>query len=163
MISIKSIKNSQKGVQREFIYQFLPIRLENISKSKFIQFKGKNLKSSYIIDIVHNLILKYYFKKENKFPLSSLILKEKYGYIYNYYIEFLVEAKILNLDRNYLKGSNSRIYSINNIILREDILRFRNKENILLKKYSKKYDQYEDVSDMFLYIYSDPLKELNQI
>lgn len=143
MISIESIKNSPKGIQREFIYQFLPIRLENISKSKFIQFKGKNLKSSYIIDIIHNLILKYYFKKENKFPLSSLILKEKYGYIYNYYIEFLVENKILNLDRNYLKGSNSRIYSINNIILKEDILRFRNKENILLKKYSKKYDQYE--------------------
>ncbi len=134
---------SVKRIEREFIYQFLPSKLEKISESKFVEFDGKQLKSAYIIDIIHNLILKFYFKKENKFPLSSLILKEKYGYIYNYYIEYLIQNKIINLDKNYLKGSNSRIYSINENILNGEILRFKNKEKVLLKKYSKKYDQYE--------------------
>ncbi len=142
MISVKSVK-SPKKIDREFIYQFLPSKLEKVSQSEFIEFNGKKLKSSYIIDIVHNLILKFYFKKENRFPLSSLILKEKYGYIYNYYVNFLVQNKILNLDKDYLKGTNSKIYSINIDILRGNILRFKNKEKILLKKYSQKHDQYE--------------------
>jgi len=142
MISPSPVQPIQKN-DREFIYQFLPSKLGKISQSKFIEFEGKRLKSSYIIDIVHNLILKFYFKKENRFPLSSLILKEKYGYIYNYYINFLIKNEIINLDKNYLKGTNSKIYSISNDILKEDILRFKNREKILLKKYSKKYDQYE--------------------
>ena len=142
MISVKSIE-SPKRINREFIYQFLPSKLEPISKNKFVQFKNRNLKSSYLIDIVHNLILKFYFKKENKFPLSSLILKEKYGFIYNYYIDYLVENEILILNKNYLKGSNSRIYSLNSEILNSEISRFKSTEKILLKKYCKKFNQYE--------------------
>ena len=42
--------------------QFLPEILENISNNKSFSYKNKKLKTSYIIDIVHNLILKYYFK-----------------------------------------------------------------------------------------------------
>lgn len=140
--SIKSIK-SQNRIKREFIYQFLPSKLVSVSNSQFILFKGKKLKSSYIIDIIHNLILRFYLKKENKFPISSIILKEKYGYIYNYYIDYLTEKEIIKLDKNYLKGNNSRIYSICDDILKNDILRFRNNEKVLLRKYSKKYDQYE--------------------
>ena len=34
-------------------------------------------------------------KKDNKFNLMSTILKDKYGYLYNYYIGYLVDNKIL--------------------------------------------------------------------
>ena len=63
--------------------QFLPQVLDNLSKDKIFTYKGQKLKSAYAIDIVHNLILKYYFKKENKFHLLATILKEKYGSDYN--------------------------------------------------------------------------------
>ena len=40
--------------------QFLPQCLESISKLKTIEFSGQKIKTMYIIDIVHNLILKYF-------------------------------------------------------------------------------------------------------
>ena len=81
--------------------QFLPSKLDIESLSKTLIYKDTKLKTSYLIDIVHNLILKYYFKKDNIFHLSSLILKEKYGYLYNYYIQYLTEKNILVLIRNH--------------------------------------------------------------
>lgn len=123
--------------------QFLPKRLELISKEKMIDFKGKRLKTSYLIDIVHNLILKYYFKKENSFNLNATILKEKYGYLYNFYIQYLLDNKIIELKKNYQKGKNSRIYSISSSILVGDILRYKNYDKVLIKKYVNRYYQFE--------------------
>jgi hypothetical protein len=123
--------------------QFLPKKLESISTQKTIEFKDKKLKTSYLIDIVHNLILKYYFKKENSFILNATILKEKYGYLYNFYIEYLVDSKIIQLKKNYQKGKRSRVYSISSDILTEDILRYKNFDKVLMKKYINRYYQFE--------------------
>jgi hypothetical protein len=123
--------------------QFLPECLLDISKNKNFIYKGKKLKSSYIVDIVHNTLLKYYFKKENSFTLSALILKDKYGHLYNYYIDYLKDCKILVLKKNYLKGKNCRIYSLNESILSNRIHRFDNKDKVLIKKYISKHLQYE--------------------
>ena len=87
---------------KRFSLQFLPEKMQFIAKSKKIQFKNKNLKPSYLIDLIHNLILKYYFKKENSFNLNATILKEKYGHLYNYYIQYLIDNNILQLQKNYL-------------------------------------------------------------
>ena len=83
--------------------QFLPQVLDNLSKDKIFTYKGQKLKSAYAIDIVHNLILKYYFKKENKFHLLATILKEKYGYLYNYYVNYLIERNIILLLSKIIK------------------------------------------------------------
>ena len=123
--------------------QFLPDILLDISKSKNFFYKNQKLKSEYLIDIVHNLLLKYYFKKENSFTLSSVILKDKYGYLYNYYIDYLKEQNILILQKNYLKGSNSRIYNLNESIFSGNIHRYRNNDKVLLKKYITKHLQFE--------------------
>lgn len=128
---------------RKITLQFLPEKLIELSKSKNFIYKNQKLKSAYIIDIVHNLLLKYYFKKENLFILSSLILKDKYGYLYNYYIEYLKENNLIILKKNYLKGSNSRIYSLNEEVLKGNILRYRNSDKVLLKKYITKHLQFE--------------------
>ena len=69
---------------KRFSLQFLPEKLESISTLKKVKFGNQNLKPSYLIDIVHNLILKYYFKRENSFNLNATILKEKYGHLYNH-------------------------------------------------------------------------------
>ena len=118
--------------------QFLPKCLESINRQKNFFYKGEKLKSAYLIDIVHNLLLKYYFKKENKFPLNALVLKDRYGYLYKLYIDYLVEKNIIHMIVNYKKGSTSRIYSLNPSILKERINRTPNDDKVLIKKYKKK-------------------------
>jgi len=128
---------------KEYSLQFLPEKLLTISEVKNLTFNGEKLKTSYIIDIVHNLLLKYYFRKENKFHLSSLILKERYGYLYNYYINYLKNENIIILKRNHLKGSNARVYSLNENIFTGKIYRYKNYDKVLLKKYLNKHVKYE--------------------
>ena len=123
--------------------QFLPECLLELSQSKNFFYKEQKLKSDYIIDIIHNLFLKYYFKKENSFTLSAIILKDKYGYLYNYYINYLKDIGVIRLQKNYLKGSNSRIYSLNEDVLRGKILRYTNNDKVLIKKYITKHLQFE--------------------
>ena len=123
-----------KSNQNKYILQFLPNVLDSISKLKYIKYQNSNLKSAYLIDIVHNLILRYYFKKENSFNLSSLILKEKYGFKYNYYINYLVSCNIISMIKKHLKGKNSRIYKLNEDILKSEIKRYKNYDKFLLKK-----------------------------
>ena len=142
---IKGYTNIRKKLEdKKHSLQFLPQSLEELSKHKTFTYKNQNLKVSYVVDIVHNLILKYYFKKENKFNLMSTILKEKYGHLYNYYIDYLVDNKILEMLVNYKAGRNARIYKINDKILKDPIKRYLNKDNILLKKYRNKVSQVEE-------------------
>lgn len=124
--------------------QFLPQSMEEISKLKIVKYKEKTLKISYVVDIIHNLILKYYFKKDNKFSLSATILKEKYGYLYNYYIDYLVDNKLILMLYNYKSGSRCRVYALNESLLRGKIIRYRNFDKTLLKKYKSKVSQVEE-------------------
>lgn len=128
---------------RKQTLQFLPECLFEISEKKYFYYKDQKLKSAYLVDLVHNMILKYYFKKENLFSLSSVILKEKYGYLYNYYLNYLRDEKIIELQRNYLKGSNSRVYRLTDSVLSNKINRFNNDDKILIKKYITKHLQFE--------------------
>lgn len=128
---------------KKFSLQFLPESLEDISNKKTIEYKNIKLKSSYLIDIIHSLLLKYYFKKENIFNLSSTILKSKYGHNYNFYIDYLVENKHLLMVRNYQKGKNARVYSLNDSIIINSINRYQNTDKFLLKKYQTSLSLYE--------------------
>lgn len=118
--------------------QFLPKCLEFIYDKKTIEFNGEKIKPAYLIDIVHNLLLKYYFKKENKFALNAMVLKDRYGYLYKHYIDYLIQNNIIHLVRNYKAGKNSRIYALNNSILKQRIKRTNNSDKVLIKKYKKK-------------------------
>jgi hypothetical protein len=122
-----------------FSLQFLPECLYVISTIKTLEFNGVKLKTNYLIDIVHNLILKYYFKKENRFALNATILKDKYGYLYNYYINYLVSNRILILKTNYQNGVTSRIYALDENIFTDKIKRYKNLDKVLLKKYKNKF------------------------
>jgi hypothetical protein len=134
----KSIDLGKKLSRKTSSLQFLPNSLDDLKDKKIIIYKEVKLKTSYIFDIVNNLILKYYFKKENKFTLNALILKDKYGYLYNYYIDYLVDRGTIKMINNYRKGVSSRVYSLNNDIFRSKIKRYRNTDKVLLKKYKKK-------------------------
>lgn len=118
--------------------QFLPKCLESVSNQKTIPYKNDKIKPAYLIDIVHNLLLKYYFKKDNKFALNAQVLKDKYGYLYKLYVDYLIENNIIHLLYNYKAGKNSRIYALNTSILKQKIQRTNNLDKTLLKKYKKK-------------------------
>jgi hypothetical protein len=130
-----------------FSLQFLPECLYGISTIKTLEFNGVKLKTNYLIDIVHNLILKYYFKKENRFALNATILKDKYGYLYNYYINYLVSNGILILKTNYQNGVTSRIYALDENIFTDKIKRYKNLDKVLLKKYKSKFVDMIHIND----------------
>lgn len=118
--------------------QFLPQCLSHLKKEKNFYFDGQKLKSAYLIDLVHNLLLKYYMKKENFFQLHSLVLKDKYGYLYGSYIKYLTTNDIIRLERNYKAGVRSKAYSLNPMVFRQKIERYQNNDSVLLKKFKKK-------------------------
>jgi hypothetical protein len=143
--SVKGYSNIRKKLEdKKQSLQFLPKKLEDLAKNKKFEYKGQTLKTTYIIDIVHNLILKYYFKKDNKFNLMSTILKEKYGHLYNFYIDYLVDNNILEMIANYRAGRNARVYKINDSILKGEIKRYSNDDRTLLKKYKNNVSQVEE-------------------
>jgi len=153
---INGYSNIRKKLEdKKHSLQFLPESLEQFSKSKFFEYKSQKLKSSYALDIMHNLILKYYFKKDNRFHLMSTILKEKYGHLYNYYMDYLIEAKSIEMISNYRAGRNAKVYKISDHVLKGKIMRYVNKDATLLKKYKNKVSQVEEAGTKDSLIDSD--------
>ena len=52
-------KFKKTSTEKKFSIQFLPESLSSFSQNEFFDFKEKKLKSAYIVDLVHTLILKY--------------------------------------------------------------------------------------------------------
>jgi hypothetical protein len=126
---------SKRVEDKTFTLQFLPECLYHIENIKTINYKETKLKTDYLIDIIHSLILKYYFKKENRFAINATVLKDKYGYLYNYYINYLIDNNIIALMTQYQTGVTSRIYSLDDSIFTSKIKRYKNYDKVLLRKY----------------------------
>ena len=122
---------------RGYIYQFLPREFEYLTKTKKIEYKEHNLKTEYLINITHELILKYYFTNELIHNLWSTILRRKYGKKYNVYIQYLVDNNFMNLVSNYYVGKKAKSYKLN--ITELDVIRHKSTDTILLKKHKKDY------------------------
>lgn len=160
-MSVKILEiDNKKKIKKEYSLQFLPESLLEVSKNKTINYNEKKLKVSYIVDITHNLILKYYFKKDNNFHLSSTILKEKYGFMYNYYINYLIDNNIIEMVRNYKSGRNTRVYKICQNILNNKIYRnYKNNDKVLLKKYEKAISLVENQNELVYNIILPDIKK----
>ena len=130
---------SKRVEDKTFILQFLPECLYHIENIKTINYKETKLKTDYLIDIIHSLVLKYYFKKENRFAINATVLKDKYGYLYNYYINYLIDNNIIALMTQYQTGVTSRIYSLDDDIFKSKIKRYKNYDKVLLRKYKGKF------------------------
>jgi len=129
---------------KKFLYQFIPEKYTYLLKVPKIEYNGVNLKTDYIINIIHELILKYYFhkddviEKELKFNIWSILLKEKYGAYYNYYINYLVDNKFMIMSSDYYRNQKARTYMLN-IKSLEYITKCKVYDKILLKKHSQEY------------------------
>lgn len=123
---------------KDYSYQFLPSSLIYLSKSEKIKFNTFNLKTSYLIDIMHNLLLKFYFTKNNSIELASKILKKKYGQYYSHYMNYLIQNEYIFLIKDYFKGDHSKTYSISSKIINSEISRYQNYDKFLLRKINSK-------------------------
>lgn len=142
MVSETSIR--KKLNKKKSSLQFLPSKMSEMSTKKTFEHSGKNLKTAYAIDLIHNMILKYYFRKDNSFTMHSSILKEKYGYLYSHYVDYLLSIGILEMTANYFAGRKSRTYRIKPDVLKSGIKRYSNTDSTLLKKYRNKVSQVEE-------------------
>ena len=134
-MNLLELKNKSKS--KTYILSHLPKNLSDlIGDNKKVQYKNRNLKTAYLIDIVHVLIKKYYYVEKSLFNLNSTILREKYGTHYNFYMDYLIENKIIKMVSNYYVGKKSKTYMILPRTLR-GVVSVRNSDTVLMKKYRK--------------------------
>ena len=110
--------------------------MDLIGDGKKVIYENRNLKTAYLIDIVHVLIKKHFIDERTSFNLDSRILREKYGTHYNYYINYLIDNKVIRLSSNYCVGKKSKTYIIPPRTLK-DITTIKNDDTILIKKYRR--------------------------
>jgi hypothetical protein len=128
------------------LIQFIPSKYSYLTKDKKIQYNGVNLKTDYIINIINEVMMKYYFNKEDlidkeiHFNMWSSILRKNYGSKYNYYINYLIESDFIYLVSDYYKNKKARTYKLN-ISNALDVKKCRITDKIILKKHTKEFLQ----------------------
>ena len=128
-----------------YIFEFLPKELEHLTKVKKIKYNTKNLKTAYLIDIVHKILVRFYFYNKRSMDLYGEILRKWYGTHYNYYINYLIEHNILTKTSNYCVGIKCNTYTLNEKFYLEEckIIRYKNDEKFLLTKWKNSNLLYE--------------------
>lgn len=130
--------------KKNYLSQFIPEKYNYLLKTDKITYRGINLKTVYLINIIHELVMKYYFQKDDilekelRFNIWSTLLREKYGAFYNYYINYLVENNFMIMVSDYYRNQKARTYMINtNVLLNMKVCKIYDK--VLQKKHSKDY------------------------
>ena len=133
-----------RNYKKKYLYQFIPDKYNYLTKTDKIEFENVQLKTSYLINIIHELIMKYYINKnglidkENKFNMWSTLLREKYGVKYNYYIKYLMDIGFITMVSDYYKNQKARTYSLSTKYL-YNIIKCKVDDKVLLKKHSQDY------------------------
>jgi len=125
----------------EYLLQFVSKDFQYLTQQVKIPYKGINLKCNYLINIIHELLIKYYFSNntELKFNLSSTILRKRYGEHYNYYIEYLCNNGFMSLVSKYYVGKKTNTYKLDSKYV-YDVIRWKNCDNFLLKKTKDRFE-----------------------
>ena len=125
----------------DYLLQFISKDFQYLTQQQKLTYKGKNLKCSYLINIIHELLIKYYFSNniDIKFNLSSTILRKKYGEHYNYYIEYLCENGFMSLVSKYYVGKKTNSYKLDSKYI-YDVVRWKSFDNFLLKKSKNRFE-----------------------
>lgn len=125
-------------IDSKHLVQFLPKEFEYLTKTDKIVCNDTKLKTCYIINLMNELIVKYYFTNEIYFNLYSLILRRKYTHLYHKYLDYVVSTKFLSLVSKHYTGKKACTYKLN-IDFLDNVIRVKVYDTILLKKYKKEY------------------------
>lgn len=123
---------------RTDILQFVPVELKYLTEKTKIKYNGKNIKTAYLIDIIHSFMTRKFFTNKDTINLSSVILRKKYGTFYNYYLDYLIEHKILVKKKNYWVGARCSLFSLSEKYIQCDkgnLIRWKNNDKTILKKW----------------------------
>lgn len=123
---------------------FCPEKFIFLNKTPFIEYNGKMLKTSNLLNVINDIIIKFqlnandYDVDDYEFNLFSKILLSRYGKFYKYYIDFLVDNGFMKMTSNYCVGKKSRTYVLNWFDI-DKIRRVTVYDNIINKRVSKDY------------------------
>jgi hypothetical protein len=135
-----------KILEKKWILEFVPLDLIYLTQQKKIEFKGKKLKTEYLIHFINYMICKYYHREKKEVRLWSEVLRKWYGTYYNFYIEYLIENEILIKTRNYCSGLMANEFTLNEKYYSNDIKQFtrwKNANPFILKKWKEKQLEFE--------------------
>lgn len=125
----------------DYLLQFISKDFQYLTQQTKIPYRGINLKCAYLINIIHELLVKYYFcnNLDVKFNLSSAILRNKYGEYYNYYIDYLCVNGFMSLVSKYYVGKKTNSYKLDTKYV-YDVIRWKNLDKFILKKSKNRYE-----------------------
>ena len=123
----------------DFLIQFISKDFQFLTQQPTLPYKEVKLKCSYLINIIHEVLIKYYFSNDIKFNLSSSILRKKYGEHYNYYIQYLCDNGFMSLISKYYVGKKTNTYKIDTKHI-YDIIKCKSFDRFLIKKNKNRYE-----------------------
>jgi len=126
---------------KEYLYQFIPNRFLYLTKIKKISYKEKKLKTDYVINLINEFMIKFFFSNDLlslKVNLWSIILRKKYGMNYNYYIDYLIDNGFIKMVSNYYVSKKTKTYQLNYFDVGK-LMRVKIYDKILIKKFNKNY------------------------
>lgn len=94
------------------ITYLIPLQFHYLKDTPHFEYNGMKLNTSYLLDILSETIMRYHTYGNRSYRLHSLILKEIYGKYYNYYMDFLIENKIIYISSDYCVEVKARSYRI---------------------------------------------------
>lgn len=125
----------------DYLLQFISKDFQYLTQQKTVLYKNVKLKCSYLIHIIHELLIKFYFSSniDIKFNLSSSILKKKYGEHYHLYIGYLCDNGFMSLVSKYYVGKKTNSYKLDTKYV-YDVIRYKNYDKFLIKKNDNRYE-----------------------
>lgn len=147
-------------VVKKSILQFCTTDYPYLFENKHVSYKKKLLKTSYIIDLMHTFLFRKYLYKKDTMHLWSVLLRKRYGTLYNYYVDWLLDHRIIELKKKWRSGHMSKLYKLTLNVDSKNVTRVYNYDKILLKKlniFKKEYD------DTLTFVYKTLVDDLNKI
>lgn len=102
------------------------------------------LNKDYLSDLFHYIYFRYanYYNENTEndiiFPLSSIILRKKYGNKYMHYVQYLLDESFIRKVRNYTSGSHCNTYKlVKRKIEIVGLIEYKNKDKKLIREHNK--------------------------
>lgn len=129
------------SVRSDGIYQFVPSILGDLRGADTVEHGGVRLRASYILDLMHGIIMRHNFCGSRRMRLSSQILKKTYGRNYRHYLGFLVGRGALRMVSDYSAGNRCRLYEVPPGVLGGGMARYLNTDGeLVLKRAIRRHD-----------------------